>query len=359
MTIRSPHRHPGTTLVALCVAAVLVAACGDDDDEAAADSAATETAAPATEAAASPGSTTGDDAGGDGGFPLRIENQFGTTEIAAPPERVATIGYTDGDYVLALGVTPVLIRDWYGDQPGGLWPWAAASPAAADSITVMQPDALNLEQIAAADPDVIIAMVSEIEQADYDRLTEIAPVVAQTDDYVQYGTPWDQVQLTIGRALGLEPEAQAIVDELEAQLADAAAAHPDWAGLTANFVVPATDGSWYAYTDQDTRGRLLTELGFVIPEPILELAGDLFFAQGSGEQLGLVDADLLTYNTFVAADRTIVDALPLWSTLPAVADGRSLFIEEELAGAMSFSTTLSIPFVLQELVPQIEATLGS
>ncbi len=240
--------------------------------------------------------TAGTDAS-EGSFPVSIDNMFGTTVIESKPERVVSIGYTEGDYVLALGVTPVAIRDWYGEQPGGLWPWAAESPAADDSIVVLQPDSLNFEKVAELDPDVIVAMVSEIEQADYDRLTEIAPVLAQTDEYVRYGTPWDEVQLTIGKALGLEAEAQAIVDDVSAQIADAAAAHPDWAGQTANFVVPAADGTWYAYTDQDSRGRLLTELGFTIPQPILDLAGDLFYAQGSGENLALVDADLVTYVT--------------------------------------------------------------
>ena len=370
MKLRSTRRgrHAGTTILAVCAIGALVTACGDDDDSAGGASTATPadaTAAP-SDATTAPAPTTGDDEatatdGSDvdaGGFPVSIENMFGTTVIESKPERVVSIGYTEGDYVLALGITPVAIRDWYGEQPGGLWPWAAESPAADDSITVLQPDSLNFEQIAELDPDVIIAMVSEIEQADYDRLTQIAPVLAQTDDYVQFGTPWDVLQLTIGTALGEDVAAQAIVDDVEAQLAEAAADHPDWAGQTANFVVPATDGSWYTYTDQDNRGRLLTELGFVIPQQILDFAGDLFYAQGSSEQLELVDADLLTYNTFVAADRDVVDQLPLWANLPAVTDGRSLFVDGQLAGAMSFSTTLSIPYAVEGLVPQIETTLG-
>jgi len=332
------YRRAGSVLVTVC-AMIAVAACGSDDDA----------GAPAADSTADTDSV-------DGGFPVSIDNMFGTTVIESKPERVVSIGYTEGDYVLALGVTPVAIRDWYGEQPGGLWPWAAESPAADDSIVVLQPDSLNFEKIAELDPDVIVAMVSEIEQADYDRLTEIAPVVAQTGAYVQFGTPWDEVQLTIGKALGLEEQAQAIVDDVGAQIADAAAAHPDWAGQTANFVVPAADGTWYAYTDQDSRGRLLTELGFTIPQPILDLAGDLFYAQGSGENLALVDADLVAY---VTEERDEVDALPLWQSIPAVADGRSLFVDEGLAGAMSFATTLSLPYAIDGLVPQIETTLGS
>ena len=60
-----------------------------------------------------------------------------------------------------------------------------------------------------------------------------------------------------------------------------------------------------------------------------------------------------------AADRDVVDQLPLWANLPAVTDGRSLFVDGQLAGAMSFSTTLSIPYAVEGLVPLIETTLGS
>ena len=97
----------------------------------------------------------------------------------------------------------------------------------------------------------------------------------------------------------------------------------------------------------------------MISQPILDLAGELFYAQGSGEQLDLVDGDLLVYNTFVASDRDVVEALPLWAGIPAVADGRSLFVDKQLAGAMSFSTTLSIPYAIEGLVPEIQGTLGS
>jgi iron complex transport system substrate-binding protein len=348
------RRPRGAAIAVLVAIGMLVAACGSDDDSAdttdATDTTNSGTAAPVDTSAPADSSAS---------FPVEIPNMFGTTVIESKPERVVSIGYTEGDFVLALGVTPVGLRDWYGDKPGGLWPWAAESPAASDTTTVLQPDALNFESIAALTPDLIVAMVSEITQSDYDKLVQIAPVVAQTDAYVQYGTPWDEVQMTIGKALGLETEAQAIVDDVKGQIADAAAAHPDWAGKTGNVVIPATDGSWYAYTDQDNRGRLLTELGFQIPQPILDSAGELFYAMGSGEQLGLVDADLILYNTFVADEQAAVEALPLWAAIPAVADGRALFLDEQTIGAMSFSTTLSIPYALEGLVPQIETALGS
>ena len=37
---------------------------------------------------------------------------------------MVSVGFSDQDTLLALGVVPVGIRDWYGDQPNAVWPWA-------------------------------------------------------------------------------------------------------------------------------------------------------------------------------------------------------------------------------------------
>src|SRR5690242_17739378 len=63
-------------------------------------------------------------AGGSGAFPVIVQHKFGTTTIPAKPVRVVTLGYTDQDAVLALGTVPVATSEWYGDQPGALFPWA-------------------------------------------------------------------------------------------------------------------------------------------------------------------------------------------------------------------------------------------
>ncbi|HRD99736.1 MAG TPA: ABC transporter substrate-binding protein, partial [Ilumatobacteraceae bacterium] len=201
----------------------------------------------------------------DGAYPVEIETQFGTTVIESRPERIVSIGFTDGDFILALGVTPVAIREWYGDQPGGLWPWAAETAAAkAGSIEKLSSDAISVEKIAALKPDLIVGIVSGMTKAEYDDLSQIAPTIAQTDQYVEWGTPWNEIQLTIGKALGLHDEAEAIVASTRALIDEAAQAHPEWTGKTAQFGVVGPDGTWYSYGEQDNRGRLLTELGFVV-----------------------------------------------------------------------------------------------
>ena len=283
---------------------------------------------------------------------------FGEVVIDELPERVVSVGYTEGDLILALGVTPVAIRDWYGDQPNALWPWAADTPAAkAAPIEVIPAAEINFEQVASLDPDVIFAIGSGIEQADFDTLSAIAPTVAQSADYNVFGTPWDVAQLTIGQALGLEPEAQALVDDIDAKFAAAVEANPDWQGLTGTVSAAGDDGSIGVFTDGDNRGHILTQLGFVIPEEINEIAGDSFYADISAEQVALLDNDLMVY-IVPEADRAQLEELPLWQSLVVVQEGRTVWVDEALAGAMGFASTLSLGYALDELVPQIEAALG-
>ena len=55
---------------------------------------------------------------------MTIEHAFGTTEVPSAPERIVTVGLTEQDSVLALGMTPVGVTEWYGEQPYATWPWA-------------------------------------------------------------------------------------------------------------------------------------------------------------------------------------------------------------------------------------------
>ncbi|MDQ3508561.1 MAG: hypothetical protein M3494_11190 [Actinomycetota bacterium] len=44
-----------------------------------------------------------------------IEHKYGSTEIPESPERIVTVGLTEQDYLLALGVAPAGVREWFGE----------------------------------------------------------------------------------------------------------------------------------------------------------------------------------------------------------------------------------------------------
>ena len=58
--------------------------------------------------------------------PVTIEHKYGSTTVSEAPTRVVTVGLVEQDALLALGVVPVGTTEWYGEQPGALWPWAQA-----------------------------------------------------------------------------------------------------------------------------------------------------------------------------------------------------------------------------------------
>ena len=103
-------------------------------------------------------------------FPVTLTHKFGTTTIDTQPERVVSLGFAGIDNLLALGVKPVAVRYWYGDYPYAAWPWA--QDALGDAQPVVLKGDLNIEQIAALQPDVIMAVSSGITPG---RRTTVSP----------------------------------------------------------------------------------------------------------------------------------------------------------------------------------------
>ena len=307
------------------------------------------------------GCGSGGQTGGSGetasGEPRIIEHKYGSTEVPGLAKRIVTVGYTDQDAVLALGITPVAVRDWFGDQPGAIWSWARDELGEAEPEVL--PSTINFEQVASLEPDLIIGTSSGMTEDEYAKLSEIAPTVAQPGEYVDFGVPWQDQTRIIGRALGQEERAEGLVSEVEGRLARVREEHPEFDGASGVVALTGEGGNYYPYGPQDVRGRFLESLGFKLPAEVAELAGDSFFATISGEQLSLVDADVLVWIVNSPAEREALEGEPLYAQLSVMREGRDLFLEfsEPLAGALSFSTVLSLPFLLDELVPQLAAAV--
>ena len=67
---------------------------------------------------------------------------------------------------------------------------------------------------------------------------------------------------------------------------------------------------------------------------------------------------MLLWATESPDDRTALEAEPLYSALEAVKDGRLVFTDGVTAGAIYFTSPLSLPFVLEHLVPALASTVG-
>jgi iron complex transport system substrate-binding protein len=295
-------------------------------------------------------------------FPITIEHKFGSTEIAEAPQRVVSLGYTDQDPMLAIGVVPIAVREFFGEQPGAVWPWAQERLGGATPEVLNMPfGELNFEAIAALDPDLIIAVSAGVTDAEYATLAQIAPTVAQSDEYVDFGVPWQEQTRVIGRALGLEARAEELVAQTEARFAEVRAAHPEFEGKTSVIAAPASDGQFFFSGPEHERQRVLTSLGFTLPEELATLAGDAFYGTISGEQLPQLDTDVMVW-TISAEQRATLEDNPIYQQLRAVREGRTVFLDttgaSDLVGpALVFSSVLSLPIVFDQLVPQLSAAV--
>jgi iron complex transport system substrate-binding protein len=326
-------RIPRAAVAAAAGLLVLLAACGPNESNS--DAGAAETGAT--------------------GFPVSIENKFGTTTITAEPKRVVTVGLVEQDALLALGVVPVATTEWFGDKPGAIWPWAEQKLGGAAKPEVLQDkDGIQFEKIAALNPDLIIALYSGLSAEDYATLSKMAPVVAQPKDTVDYGVSWQTVATTVGMAVGRKAQADKIVADIEALFTKIKKDHPEFAAKDA--MMATTYEGYWVYGPQDPRGRLLADMGFTMPAGLGDVTGKEFGANLSKERTDLLDTDVLVWLLDAYdADKAKVQGDPLYSKLKVNTEGRDIYLvsEEQVGAATSFISVLSLPFLLDKLVPQI------
>jgi len=304
--------------------------------------------------AATPGTTSGR----SDGFPVTIAHKFGETRIERPPARVLSLGYQEHDAILALGVTPVAVRYWFGDESDVIFRWADDEAGAAKPEILKMPyGELNYEKITALRPDVILGVYSGITEQEYGTLSRIAPTVAQTADHVDFGVPWQEMTRTVGRALGRSDRAEQVVADLEAQFRAVRERHPEWNGRTvAVATFRESTGNFGFFASQDPRSRFFTSLGFTVPKALDDAAGGKFFGEVSGERLSLLDTDLTVWDqlAYVKGGKATLQAHPLVAQMRSAREGRAIFLEGDLEAAFAFNSVLSLPFVLDGVVPMIE-----
>ncbi|MGI5132090.1 iron-siderophore ABC transporter substrate-binding protein [Pseudonocardia sp. CA-107938] len=322
-------------LVAAAAALALATACG----------------APAPAPAAPP-------QGGAGtGFPVTIEHALGSTTINAAPQRVVTVGWSDQDAVLALGVQPVGTTEWFNAQPGAIFPWAKSAATGQTPEIVSNAGEINFEKVAALKPDLILALYEGLDRSEYDKLSAIAPTVAHSAKYDPFGAPWQDMTLTTGKALGREQQAKDLVAGVEQKLAAVKTAHPQWHDKTLLVMASATSGTYQVFSPQDPKPRFFAALGFTTQPPWIGERVKENVATVSAEEVRLLDVDRLAW-TSDPDTLKVLQADQLYNRLGVVSSGRVGYFDYTTApfpgAAITFNTVLSIPYALDLVVPELE-----
>ncbi|WP_306367845.1 iron-siderophore ABC transporter substrate-binding protein [Nocardiopsis sp. CC223A] len=289
--------------------------------------------------------------------PITIEHALGTTVIESEPERVATVNWANHEVPLALGVVPVgMAAANFGDDDGdGLLPWVSEKLEELDAQTPVlfdETDGIDFEAVADTEPDVILAAYSGLTQDDYDTLSEIAPVVAYPE--TAWGTPWQDMIRFNSQAMGMAEEGEALVADLEEEIAAAAAEHPSLEGKATMFLthVDTSDLSEVSfYTTHDTRALFFEDLGLSTPESVATASAetDAFSLTHSAEQAdAFSDVDIIvTYGGDELVEA--LEADPLLSQMPAVESGAIVALPgTDPLGTAANPTPLAISWVLDD-----------
>ncbi len=293
-----------------------------------------------------------------GGGSVTITHLFGQTVINEPPRRVVSAGYTEQDDLLAVGVVPIAVTNWFGDQPFAVWPWAAPKLGGAQPVVLSLENGIQVDKIAGLKPDLIVAINAGVDADTYQKLSAIAPTVPQSDGDAFF-EPWKEQATTIGRAVSQSDQMKSLIDAVDQKFAAIAKNNPQWTGKKALLMqgklwrgtVVATLAGW--------RTDFLNQMGLVISDSIKPFGTD-HRAVIPREQIKAVldSADVVIWTTESPDEQKAILADPEVAAAEATAQNRHVFTTKEQAGAIAFSSTLSYPLVADQLPPRISRILG-
>lgn len=299
-----------------------------------------------------------------GEFPVTVSHLYGETEIAAAPQRIVTVSWVNADSLLALDIVPVGMPkvEWGGNSNAStdwidtkLEELGASWGSENAPSTYSEVDGLNVDEMAALTPDLILAAYSGITQDEYEQLTKIAPTIGPLAP--NYTAGWDEVLSAVGAATGRSEDAEQVLAEVNGQLGAVGEENP--AVAEATFITGTlglADNAISVYTGADTRPRFFTALGMTQAEVITENTEDdsTFFFEWSAERADELVSDI--FYTWASAGDTVesFQENELFAQIPAVASGALvLTAEDHLTLSISAASALSLPWAIEHLVPSV------
>lgn len=294
------------------------------------------------------------------GFPFTYSHAYGETTIPAKPERVVSI--STGGNGLAQAVDATLVGAWrnrYAEN--GQDPWLQPYGEETHILSAESGGVLNFEEIAALEPDVIIAvdgaMPFNLAEA-FPRLNDIAPTIVP----VQGGNRLETYDV-IGAALGEPEKLKALINRIDARIAS----------LRETFAPLSDKSVAYGQVTRDEVGiqvdptiaasvQLLAALGFEPPASIVtdydaaaaRTPGTVHYSWENAGALNAADIVLLGPNGVTEGE---LATNPLFERLDVRQDGRLHIIPTELLLAVMLYGPYNADWVLDQLEPLL-ATLG-
>ena len=289
--------------------------------------------------------------GDPGGGPVSVTDALGrTVSLDAPAQRVVGLEWGDVEMLVTLGVMPVGVADVEGYTT-----WVSAAPlddSVADVGTRGEP---SIDAIVALEPDLVI-VEAELAGNVVDQLEQYVPVLVTVGSDASRNLDRMREDFTlIATAVGKVDEAERVLDEFDAKLADGRQAIADAGAAGAPFAI--ADG-WRQGSSISV--RLFGE-GALVSQVAIELGLRNAWPRPGDESWGLdiTDVEGLTvltdeeirflYNAS-DADDVFADGLagnPIWESLPFVERGQ---VHRVTDGIWTFGGPASCSQYVDELV---------
>ncbi|MBR9765261.1 MAG: iron-siderophore ABC transporter substrate-binding protein [Rhodobacteraceae bacterium] len=244
-----------------------------------------------------------------------VETAVGTVTVPDEPQRVVVLTNEGTEAVLSMGVTPVgASNSWNGDP----W-WDFITEAMGDAVPLGTESAINLEMVAALQPDLILGNLQRHEDI-YPQLSAIAPTVLSE----RLRGDWKVNHRLYAEALGRTEEGEAQIAAYDARVAELREALGDNLDEKVS-VIRFLSGQIRIYQLDSFSGVLLKDVGFDRPD--IQNVEDFAIRTGK-EAIPDMDGDRIFYFTYdngngegvAAAEEALSD--PLWQSLSAVQAGK-------------------------------------
>lgn len=248
-------------------------------------------------------------------FADTITHAMGETDVPDDPQRVVILTNEGTEALLSLGITPVgAANSWLGD------PWYDHITPLMDGVEPLGTEnGINLELVAALEPDLIIGNMQRHEEI-YTQLGAIAPTVLSE----RLRGDWRVNYELYAQAVGMADEGAATLADYDAQVAALSDALGDNLAEEVS-IIRFLASQIRIYQLDSFSGVILSQLGFSRPEN--QDVQDFALRVGR-ESIPDMDGDRIFHFTYdngngegeAAAAEALTD--PLWQGLSAVQAGR-------------------------------------
>jgi iron complex transport system substrate-binding protein len=269
-------------------------------------------------------------------FAREITHSMGTADVPDAPQRVVVLTNEGTEALLAVGIKPIgAVRSWLGD------PWYDHIAAEMNDVTVLgEESAVNLELLAALEPDLIIGTKIRHEKI-YEQLSAIAPTVISE----RLRGDWKVNMELYADAVNKAAEAKTAFDAYDARIAAISEQLGEQKAEKIS-LVRFMAGRTRIYLKDTFAGNVLSQIGFARPA---NQDRDEFADEVTKERIPEFEGDRLFYFTYETGDGAANSAAqewladPLWAALPVVKAGKAQAVSDatwNTAGGISAANVM-------------------